>query len=172
MRAALPDSCYVVRTAWLYGAHGRNFVHTMLRLARAGTSPGVVDDQRGQPTWTGDVAAAIHALVTADAPAGVYHATSSGETTWFGLAQEVFRLYQVRSGRGPSRPSKPSKADVERTVVSPRPISTAEYPLPAPRPAYSVLGHAAWAAAGIAPIGDWRDALHRAFPAMLAAGPR
>ena len=172
VRAALPDSCYVVRTAWLYGAHGRNFVHTMLRLARAGTSPGVVDDQRGQPTWTGDVAVAIHALVTADAPAGVYHATSSGETTWFGLAQEVFRLYQSAQAEDPQDLQNPQKADVERTVISPRPISTAEYPLPAPRPAYSVLGHAAWAAAGIAPIGDWRDALHRAFPAMLAAGPR
>ena len=56
-------------------------------------------------------------------------------------------------------------------MVSPRPISTAEYPLPAPRPAYSVLGHDAWGAAGIEPIGDWRDALQRAFPAMLAARP-
>ncbi|MGD0703521.1 MAG: dTDP-4-dehydrorhamnose reductase [Trebonia sp.] len=169
VRAALPESCYVVRTAWLYGAHGRNFVHTMLRLARAGTSPAVVDDQRGQPTWTGDVAAAIHALVVAGAPAGVYHATSSGETTWFGLAQEVFRLY--RSTQNEDRQDL-QKADSERTVVSPRPITTAEYPLPAPRPAYSVLGHAAWTAAGIAPIGDWRDALRRAFPAMIAAGPR
>jgi len=172
VRAALPESSYVVRTAWLYGAHGRNFVHTMLRLARAGTSPGVVDDQRGQPTWTRDVAAAIHALVSADAPAGVYHATSSGETTWFGLAQEVFRLYQSAQTEHPQELQDLQKADSERTVVSPRPITTAEYPLPAPRPAYSVLGHDAWAAAGIAPIGDWRDALHRAFPAMLAAGPR
>ena len=169
VRAALPESCYVVRTAWLYGAHGRNFVHTMLRLARAGTSPAVVDDQRGQPTWTRDVAAAVHALVTADAPAGVYHATSSGETTWFGLAREVFRLYRSAQTEDPQ---DLQKADIERTVVSPRPITTAEYPLPAPRPAYSVLGHAAWAAAGIAPIGDWRDALQRAFPAMLAAAPR
>jgi dTDP-4-dehydrorhamnose reductase len=169
VRAALPESCYVVRTAWLYGAHGRNFVHTMLRLARAGTSPAVVDDQRGQPTWTRDVAAAIHALVTAAAPAGVYHATSSGETTWFGLAQEVFRLYRSALAEDPQALQNP---DGERTVVAPRPISTADYPLPAPRPAYSVLGHAAWDAAGIAPIGDWRDALQRAFPAMLAAAPR
>jgi dTDP-4-dehydrorhamnose reductase len=169
VRAALPESCYVVRTAWLYGAHGRNFVHTMLRLARAGTSPAVVDDQRGQPTWTRDVAAAIHALITVGAPAGVYHATSSGETTWFGLAQEVFSLYRSTQSEDLQ---DPQKSDGERTVVSPRPITTAEYPLPAPRPAYSVLGHAAWAAAGIAPIGDWRDALHRAFPAMLAAAPR
>ena len=169
VRAALPDSCYVVRTGWLYGAHGRNFVHTMLRLARAGTSPGVVDDQRGQPTWTRDVAAAVHALITADAPPGVYHATSSGETTWFGLAQEVFQLYRsavADEGQDLQNP------DIERTLVAPRPITTADYPLPAPRPAYSVLGHDAWGAAGIAPIGDWRDALRRAFPEMLAAAPR
>jgi len=169
VRAALPESCYVVRTAWLYGAHGRNFVHTMLRLARAGTSPAVVDDQRGQPTWTRDVAAAIHGLITADAPPGVYHATSSGETTWFGLAQEVYQLY--RSAAAGER-QDPQNQHVERTLVSPRPITTADYPLPAPRPAYSVLGHAAWDAAGIAPIGDWRDVLHRAFPEMLAAAPR
>jgi dTDP-4-dehydrorhamnose reductase len=169
VRAALPESCYVLRTAWLYGAHGRNFVRTMLRLARAGTSPAVVDDQRGQPTWTRDVAAAIHALVIADAPAGVYHATSSGETTWFGLAQEVFRLYRSAAAEELQDLQDP---DIERTPVSPHPISTADYPLPAPRPAYSVLGHDAWAAAGIAPIGDWRDALQRAFPAMLAASSR
>ena len=131
VRAALPESCYVLRTAWLYGAHGRNFVRTMLRLARAGTSPAVVDDQRGQPTWTSDVAAAIHALVIADAPAGVYHATSSGETTWFGLAQEVFRLYQSAAAEELQDLQDP---DIERTPVSPRPISTADYPLPAPRP--------------------------------------
>jgi dTDP-4-dehydrorhamnose reductase len=169
VRAALPESCYLLRTAWLYGAHGRNFVHTMLRLARAGTSPAVVDDQRGQPTWTRDVAAAIHRLITADAPAGVYHATSSGETTWFGLAQEVFRLYQSAVAEELQALQDP---DIERTAVSPRPITTAEYPLPAPRPAYSVLGHDAWGAAGIAPIGDWREALRRAFPAMLAAAAR
>ena len=159
--ATLPDSAYVVRTAWLYGAHGRNFVHTMLRLARNGTSPGVVDDQRGQPTWTHDVATRIHALVGAGAPPGIYHATSSGETTWYGLADEIFGLY---------RDSVAEDDDAERTVA-PRPITTAEYPVPAPRPAYSVLGHDAWHKAGLEPIGDWRDALHRAFPSILEAHP-
>jgi dTDP-4-dehydrorhamnose reductase len=157
--AALPANAYIVRTAWLYGAHGKNFVHTMLRLARNGTSPGVVDDQRGQPTWTHDVATQIRSLVTAGAPAGVYHATSSGETTWFGLAQEIFKLHAE---------SAPSDAAAS---LAPRPITTAEYPLPAPRPAYSVLAHDAWHKAGIEPIGDWREALHRAFPAILKAAP-
>jgi dTDP-4-dehydrorhamnose reductase len=162
----LPGSCYVVRTAWLYGAHGRNFVHTMLRLARAGRSPAVVSDQLGQPTWTRDVAAQIYALVTADAPAGVYHATSSGETTWFGLAEEVFRLCW------PARPGASAPCGTrDRARPAPRPVTTADFPRPAPRPAYSVLGHDAWAAAGIAAIGDWHDALRRAFPEMLAAAP-
>ncbi len=149
--AALPESSYVLRTAWLYGAHGKNFVHTMLRLARSGISPGVVDDQCGQPTWTADVAARIHALVASGAPAGIYHATSSGETTWYAFATEIFKLCQADQ--------------------APRPITSAEYPLPAPRPAYSVLAHHAWQLAGVEPIGGWRDALRRAFPAILAAAP-
>jgi dTDP-4-dehydrorhamnose reductase len=76
---ALPDAAYVVRTAWLYGAHGPNFVRTMIRLAAADISPAVVDDQLGQPTWTLDVARQIRARVGANAPPGIYHATSSGE---------------------------------------------------------------------------------------------
>jgi len=147
--AALPGAGYVVRTAWLYGAHGKSFVATMLGRARAASPVSVVDDQRGQPTWTADVARQIHALVAAQAPAGVYHATSTGDTTWCGLAREVY----ARAGADPA-------------LVSP--TTTAAYPRPAPRPAYSVLGHDAWAAAGLKPIGDWRDALDRAFPALLA----
>lgn len=143
----LPSSGYVVRTAWLYGARGRSFPATMIRLARAGESPSVVNDQRGQPTWTVDVARQIHALASKSAPAGVYHATSSGVATWYELAEEIFR-----------RLSAPG------TVV---PVTTAGYPAPAPRPAYSVLGHSAWTAAGIAPIRDWRDGLDEAFPELL-----
>ena len=160
VRAALPDASYIVRTAWLYGAHGKNFVKTMLRLARIGTAPGVVADQHGQPTWTADVAAQIYALIDNSAPAGTYHATSSGQTTWFGFAEEVFTLYQ---GQGQNQDEDP-----ERPRLTPRPITTADYPTPAKRPAYSVLGHDAWHAAGISPISDWKDALHRAFPALLA----
>jgi dTDP-4-dehydrorhamnose reductase len=167
VRAALPDASYIVRTAWLYGAHGKNFVKTMLRLARNGTSPGVVADQHGQPTWTADVAAQIYALIDNAAPAGTYHATSSGQTTWFGFAEEVFTLYQrqgpLRQNQGQNRDEDP-----ERPRLTPRPITTADYPTPAQRPAYSVLGHDAWHAAGISPISDWKDALQRAFPALLA----
>ena len=141
---------YVVRTAWLYGAFGKSFVGTMIGRARRQLDVQVVDDQRGQPTWTVDVAGQIAALVGAAAEPGIYHATSSADTTWFELAQEVYR------GLG---------ADPARV----RPVRSADYGAAAPRPAYSVLGHAAWAEAGVPPIGDWRDALHRALPHLAAA---
>jgi dTDP-4-dehydrorhamnose reductase len=141
---------YVVRTAWLYGAFGKSFVGTMIGRARRQQDVQVVDDQRGQPTWTVDVAGQIAALVAAAAEPGVYHATSSADTTWFELAQEVYR----RLGADPGRV---------------RPVRTADYGAAAPRPAYSVLGHAAWLETGVPPIGDWRDALHRALPHLAGA---
>ncbi len=146
----LGDAGHVVRTAWLYGAHGPSFVRTMIRLERERPDIDVVDDQRGQPTWTVDVADQIIALIRSGAGAGVYHATSSGETTWFGLAREIFRLL----GADPARIRATTSSAQAR---------------PAPRPAYSVLGHDAWASAGLAPIPDWRLALKRAFPELLSA---
>jgi dTDP-4-dehydrorhamnose reductase len=146
----LPGSGYIVRAAWLYGAHGPNFVRTMIGLERSGKAPGVVDDQRGQPTWAMDVAGQVIALARSGAPGGVYHATSSGETTWFGFAREIFRLLG---------------ADTARV----RPVASGAYPRPAPRPAYSVLGHGAWANAGIKPIPDWRMRLHQGLRAVAAA---
>jgi dTDP-4-dehydrorhamnose reductase len=146
----LPGSGYVVRTAWLYGAHGPNFVRTMIRVEGQQPAVDVVDDQYGQPTWTADVARQIIALVHSAAGPGIYHATSDGQTTWFGLAREIFGLL----GTDPSRV---------------RAIPSSALPRPAPRPAYSVLGHGAWSGPGIAPIGDWRAALHSAFPSILAA---
>jgi dTDP-4-dehydrorhamnose reductase len=144
----LPGSGYVVRTAWLYGAHGPSFVATMIRLQDQRPTVDVVDDQHGQPTWTVDVASQIIALASSPAAAGIYHATSSGQTTWFGLAREIFGLL----GADPARV---------------RPIPSSALSRPAPRPASSVLGHDAWAGPRIRPIGDWRTALHRAFPELL-----
>ncbi len=147
VREVRPQASYVVRTAWLYGEHGANFVRTMLRLEATKNTLDVVDDQRGQPTWTRDLAEQILALVRSGAPAGIYHATSSGETTWCGLARAVFE----QIGADPARV---------------HPTTTDKFPRPAPRPAYSVLGHKAWAAAGLAPIRDWREALAQAFPLL------
>jgi dTDP-4-dehydrorhamnose reductase len=169
VREILPDSGYVVRTAWLYGAHGHNFAHTMIRLFRAGKPVSVVDDQHGQPTWTADVARQIYALITTGAPPGTYHATSSGQTTWFGFAREILNNLSAERPVGlppAGRPDTPPTGESSLT-----PTTTANFPRPAPRPAYSVLGHGAWKAAGIEPIGDWRDALRRAFPELLAHAP-
>ncbi|MET9529540.1 dTDP-4-dehydrorhamnose reductase [Streptomyces sp. NPDC006649] len=150
----LPERGYVVRTAWLYGAGGGNFVRTMVRLEAVKDTLDVVDDQRGQPTWTADLADLLVRLGTGalagTAPAGVYHGTSGGATTWFGLTREIFRLLD---------------ADPARVL----PTTSEAFVRPAPRPAYSVLGHDRWAAAGIEPLRDWRLALADAFPALVAA---
>jgi len=146
----LPEAGFVVRTAWLYGAHGHNFVRTMIRLERTQQEVTVVDDQRGQPTWTAAVADRIVSLMASAAPAGIYHATCSGETTWFGLAREVFSLL----GADPLRVTATTTSMVSR---------------PAPRPAYSVLGHDGWALAGLPPLDDWRTVLRQAFPALVEA---
>lgn len=146
----LPRAGYTLRTAWLYGAHGPNFVRTMIALERDREVVDVVDDQHGQPTWAMDVAGQAIALARSGAPAGVYHATSSGETTWFGFAQEIFRLLGADSARV-------------------RPVTSGASPRPAPRPAYSVLGHGAWASAGIKPIPGWRLRLRQGLRAVAAA---
>ncbi|TFC44963.1 dTDP-4-dehydrorhamnose reductase [Cryobacterium shii] len=135
-----PTGSYIVRTAWLYGQHGPNFPKTMLKLAAARDTLSVVDDQVGQPTWTADLAAQIVALLDSGAPSGIYHGTSSGVTSWFGFAQAVF----ASAGLDPARVT---------------PTDSSQFVRPAPRPSYSVLGHDAWASAGLAPIRDWREAL-------------
>jgi dTDP-4-dehydrorhamnose reductase len=135
-----PAGSYIVRTAWLYGQHGPNFPKTMLKLAAARDTLSVVDDQVGQPTWTADLAAQIVTLLDSDAPAGIYHGTSSGVTSWFGFAQAVF----ATAGLDPERVT---------------PTDSSQFVRPAPRPSYSVLGHDAWATAGLSPIRDWREAL-------------
>jgi len=148
VRTHLPSASWVVRTAWLYGAHGPNFVKTMARLAAERDTVSVVDDQRGQPTWTVDLAAAIVRLVDSEAPFGTYHGTSAGDTTWFGFAQAIF----AEMGLDPARV---------------RPTTTDAFPLPAPRPTYSVLGHEAWSRAGLPGLPDWRRALTEALPSVI-----
>lgn len=150
----LPERGYVVRTAWLYGAHGRNFVATMIRLARRGGPVEVVADQHGQPTWTRALAAQLVALGRAaragQAPPGVYHGTAAGQTTWYRLARAVF-----------------AAVGVDPDLV--RPTTAERYGSPTRRPAYSVLGHDRWAAAGIAPQPPWHHQLAEALPAGLLA---
>jgi dTDP-4-dehydrorhamnose reductase len=145
----LPESGSILRTAWLYGAHGGNFVATMIRLERQRPTVAVVDDQHGQPTSTTVLAERIIVLGTGQAPAGIYHATCSGQTTWFGLAREVFALVG---------------ADPDRVTA----IPSTQLDRPAPRPSFSVLGHEAWTRAGLKPLPYWQATLGREMPAMLA----
>ena len=136
----LPDAHYIVRTAWLYGHEGSNFVKTMLRLETEHDTVDVVDDQVGQPTYAADLAAQIAALVDARPAAGIFHGTNSGTVSWNGFTREIFRL---------------TGADPERVHA----VTSEQFVRPAPRPAYSVLGHARWADIGLAPMRDWRSAI-------------
>jgi dTDP-4-dehydrorhamnose reductase len=144
--AAHPDA-HVVRTAWVYGATGTNFVKTMCRLEAARPTLSVVDDQIGSPTWSADLATGLVELAGAEVPGGVLHCTNAGATTWFDFARAIF----AEIG-----------ADPERV----RPTSSAEFRRPAPRPAYSVLSGRSWAAAGLTPLRPWSDALHAAFTSV------
>jgi dTDP-4-dehydrorhamnose reductase len=144
VRETLPNDHYIVRTAWLYGEHGPNFVKTMIDLEKTKDTISVVDDQSGQPTWTKDLVAQIISMIDHKVPAGTYHGTSSGQTTWFGLTQRIYELIG---------------ADPNRVLAT----TSDAFPRPAPRPAYSVLGHDKWAAVGMTPIRNWEEALQAAF---------
>ncbi|GCD94306.1 dTDP-4-dehydrorhamnose reductase [Embleya hyalina] len=144
----LPDAGYVVRTAWLYGARGSNFVATMTDLAARQEFVDVVDDQWGQPTWSYALAERLallgYSALAGTAPAGRYHGTASGAATWYDLARAVFEL---------------SGLDADRV----RPVSSAAYARKARRPAYSILGHRRWEAADLKPLEDWRTMLAEAL---------
>jgi dTDP-4-dehydrorhamnose reductase len=128
----------IVRTSWLYGQQGPNFVLTMLRLGAERDEVTVVADQRGAPTWTGHLAPALLRLLERDAT-GTYHLTNAGDTTWCEFAQAIMR-----------------DAGLPARVA---PISTAEYGARAPRPAYSVLANHAWQQLGETPLPAWREGL-------------
>jgi dTDP-4-dehydrorhamnose reductase len=149
VRAEAPGRHFVLRTGWLYGAHGTCFPRTIARVAKDKGTVNVVDDQFGQPTWTRDVADLMVRLVKADAPCGTWHATSSGETSWWGFAREVV----ASTGLSPDvvRPTR-SEA-VGRAAV---------------RPAYSVLGHDRLVEHDIEPIGPWQESWSIAASEVLA----
>jgi dTDP-4-dehydrorhamnose reductase len=123
--AACPESV-IIRTAWLYGKHGNNFVYTMLKLMKEREKIGVVADQKGSPTWALDLSRAIVAVLRSPEPHyGIYHFTNEGETNWHEFAAEIQRL-----GLEYGLLSKPCEVAA---------LTTAQYPSKAHRPAYSVL---------------------------------
>lgn len=144
------ENTLVVRTAWLYGLHGRNFVKTMLQLASERPCLKVVADQRGCPTFSGDLAGMIGKLLAHPAQ-GVLHVTNAGNCTWHEFATEIVRL----SGR----------------PVPVEAITTADMPRPAKRPAYSVLSADRLHYLGFT-MPSWQDGLQRfmkALPAVSSA---
>jgi dTDP-4-dehydrorhamnose reductase len=129
----------IARTSWVFGRRGRNFVDSIVGRAREGAPLRVVDDQRGCPTYAPDLAGALVRLAVERRP-GMYHVTNAGACTWHDLAAAAVEL-----------------AGLDPSVVGV--TTTAELGRPAPRPANSVLSGSAWAAAGLAPLRPWREAL-------------
>jgi dTDP-4-dehydrorhamnose reductase len=151
VRELLPDTHYLVRTAWLYGRNGNNFVKTMLRLEQERDTVSVVTDQVGQPTYARDLAEHVGMLLDRHPAPGTYHGTNSGEVSWYEFTREIFRL----AGADPAR------------VL---PTTSADFVRPAPRPAYSVLGHDRWSQQGLPEMRPWQEALAAAFADGISAG--
>ena len=129
---------YIVRTAWLYGYHGPNFVTTMLNLAKTTKNISVVNDQIGSPTYTVDLANAI-ALLIKRPSYGIYHVTNSESCSWYDFATEIFNQTNIE--------------------VELKPVTTKEFPRPAPRPKFSVLENYNWKMEGYPKLRSYKEAL-------------
>jgi dTDP-4-dehydrorhamnose reductase len=141
--AASGANAWVVRTSWLFGPTGHNFLRTMLRLGAESDEVAVVDDQRGSPTYVGHLAEATRALVDDDLPRGIWHVAAGGDCTWADFAEAIF-----------------AEAGFDCRV---RRITTAELERPAPRPSYSVLRSER---ADAPRLPHWRDGLRACLSAM------
>jgi dTDP-4-dehydrorhamnose reductase len=137
---------FIVRTAWLYGRHGKNFVYTMLKAMRDREEVGIVTDQRGNPTWARDLAESILRIALSGTEAyGTYHFTNRGETTWYEFAAEIQRLGLA--------------AGLLQREARLKPLTSDQYPAKVKRPRYSVLGKEKISRVfGIEPP-EWRESL-------------
>ncbi len=145
VRTALPEAT-ILRTAWVYGVHGHNFVKTILRVAREGKPLRVVNDQLGTPTWARDIAGVIRTLVQNRAR-GTYHYTNAGSTSWHGFATAII--------------AGASETGFALKTTTVEDIPTSGYPTPARRPAYSVLDTLKIQSLLTTPIPHWRDSLNK-----------
>ncbi len=125
---------YIIRTAWLYGPNGKNFVDTMLQLSKIKSELNVVNDQHGSPTYTKDLAEQTKYMIEQSVPYGVYHVTNNGSCTWFEFAQEIFKFTGITTHL--------------------QPCNTAEFPRPAKRPEYSILFNTK-----LPPLRSWQEGL-------------
>lgn len=137
---------FIVRTSWLFGPGGKNFVETILRLAQEREELRVVADQVGSPTYTADLAAAIFRLLSTQ-EFGIYHVSNQGACSWHEFAGEIVARFTQLSGQ----------VKIKNIV----PIATLEYPLPAKRPGYSLLSKHKYETAVGAALPSWHDALQR-----------
>lgn len=132
------DEFFIVRTAWVFGIYGNNFVKTMIRLGQERGEVGVVHDQVGSPTYTVDLAQFMVELMETD-KYGVYHATNSGICSWYDFAVEIFKQAEMN--------------------VKVNPLTSDQFPRPAARPKYSVLSKKMIEKQGLKPLRDWKEAL-------------
>lgn len=143
-----PEGSWILRTAWLYSSFGNNFVKTMIKKAVSEKNElRVVSDQLGQPTSTFDVAERIIDLEKGSIPPGIYHATNSGQASWFEFTKEIFQLSGVSTDRI-------------------TPVSSAEYVALAKRPKFSVLDHSRWIEVGMSRLRSWGSALKDVYPSI------
>jgi dTDP-4-dehydrorhamnose reductase len=157
VRALCPHS-YIIRTAWLYGRHGTNFVLTMLKLMKERASIKVVSDQRGTPTFAADLADAISEIVRSERNAfGTFHFTNLGDTTWHGFALAIKDEAQA--------------AGVLSGDCVVNPVTSDQYPTKARRPAYSLLAKDKIMSTFAISIPHWRESLHRFFAELSQKEP-
>ena len=151
---SLDRNFYILRTAWLYGPYGRNFSKTILKKALTSKdSINVVNDQIGQPTTTKSLAEQIFKVAKQNIPSGTYHATNTGQASWWDFAREIFEL---------------AGEDVERVRSS----TSEDFPSNVKRPKYSVLDQSAWSKVGMETMPEWRRALKEVFPEIRKAVER
>ena len=140
---------FILRTAWLFGLNGKNFVKTMINLSKKNNVLKVVNDQKGCPTYCYDLAMAIKQLLNSD-KYGIYHLTNKGELSWYDFAKKIFELSNI--------------------TINVKPVTTEEFPRPAPRPHYSVLSNQKWINAGFSPMRNYEDALKDYLSLLKSSG--
>ncbi|WP_270406862.1 dTDP-4-dehydrorhamnose reductase [Paenibacillus timonensis] len=154
---SLSSAFFIVRTSWVYGLHGQNFVKTMLKLGQEKPVLSVVHDQKGSPTYTVDLAAFLLELIQTE-KYGIYHVSNSGECTWYEFAQAIFE--EARDILG------------QNYLAQVKPCTTDEFPRPAPRPRNSVMDHLSIRTNGFQDLRLWREALNAFITEFKASQER
>ncbi len=139
----LKESCqkhYLIRTSWLFGKNGKNFIDTILKFGKEKEELKVVDDQRGKPTYTVDLAKRTRELIDGKYPFGIYHITNEGITSWYDYALKIFEIFE--------------SLHPEEKLAKVVPCTSSEFPRPAKRPAWSILLNTK-----LPPSRHWQEAL-------------